>query len=66
MRKTDFGSQSDDKSHYLLGDSIDDVFKLFEDDSIYLSNWFLTNQMKANRNKCHRVTNQQIFINLAT
>ena len=52
MCKTDFASYADDYTPYVLEDSIDDVIKSLEDDSINLFKWFPDNQMKANRNKC--------------
>ena len=33
MCRTDFASYADDNTHYVLGDSIDDIFKLIEVDS---------------------------------
>ena len=46
MGETDFASYADDNTPYVLGDSIDDVIKSLEDDSINLFKWFLDNQMK--------------------
>ena len=43
MREPDFASHADDNTPYVSGDSIDDVFKTFEDDSINLFKWFLDN-----------------------
>ena len=45
-------------------DTIDDVFKLLEDDSINLLKWFLDNQMKANSDKRHLITSKQSYMNL--
>ena len=54
MWETEFASYADDNTHYVLGDSIDDVIKSLEViDSINLFKWFLDNQMKANSDKCH-------------
>ena len=47
MCETEFASYADDNTTYVLGDSIADVFKSFEDDSINLLKWFLGNQMKG-------------------
>ena len=64
MCKTDFASYADDYTPYVLEDSIDDVIKSLEDDSINLFKWFPDNQMKANRNKCHLITSKQCCTNL--
>ena len=45
-------------------DSIENVIKSLEDDSINLFKWFLDNQMKANSNKCHLTTNKQNCMDL--
>ena len=49
MCETDLASYAYDN----IGDSIDNVIKSLEDDSINLFKWFLDNQMKANSDKCH-------------
>ena len=64
MCETDFASYADDNTTYVLGDSIDDVFKSLEDDSINLLKWFLDNQMKAKSDKCHLITSKQGCMNL--
>ena len=64
MCETDFSSYADYSTHYFLRDSIDDVIKLLEDDSMNLFKWFLDNQMKANSDKCHLITSKRSFINL--
>ena len=53
MCETDFTSYADDNTPYALGDSIDDVIKSLQNDSVNLFKWFLDNQMKANSDKCH-------------
>ena len=40
------------KRLYVTGDSIEDINSL-ENDSIKPFKWFLANQMKANKDKCH-------------
>ena len=62
MYETDFASYTDDNTPFVLGDSIDDVIKSLEDDSINLFKWFLDNQMKANSDKCHHITSKQSCI----
>ena len=66
MWETDFVSYADGNTPYALalGDSIDDVIKCLEDDSINLFKWFLDNQMKANCDKCHRITSKKSCMNL--
>ena len=56
--ETDFVNYAVDNTPYVLGDSIDDVIKSFEDDSIIFSKWFLDKQMKANSNKRHLITSK--------
>ena len=64
MCDTDFASYADDNTPYVLGDSIDDVIKSLEDDSIDMVKWFLDNQIKANSDKCHLITSKQSCMNL--
>ena len=47
-----------------MGDSIDDVIKSPEDDSIILFKCFLDNQVKANSDKCHIIASKQSCMNL--
>ena len=53
-----------DDTPNVWGDSIENVIKSLEDDSINLFKWFLDNQMKANSNKCHLITNKQNCMDL--
>ena len=64
MCETGFAIYADDNTPYLSGDSIDDVIKSLEDDSINLFKWFLDNQMKANSDKCHLITSKLSCMNL--
>ena len=64
MCQTDFASYGDDNTPYALGDSIDDVIKSLEDDSITLFKWLQDNQMKANNDKYHLITSKQSCMNL--
>lgn len=52
--------------HHVTGDSIKDVFNSLENDSVKLFKWFVNNQMKANKNKCHLLINgsENITINV--
>ena len=49
MCETDFASYADDNTPYVSGDSIDDVIKSLEDDSINLFKWFLDNQINESK-----------------
>ena len=64
MFETDFSSYAVDNTPYAFGNSIDNVIKSFEDDSISSFKWFLDNQMKANSDKCHLITSKQSYMNL--
>ena len=64
MYETDFSSYADGNTPYILGDSINDVIKWLEDDSVNLFKWFLDNQMKTNRDKCHLITSGQSCMKL--
>ena len=47
--ETDFASSTGDNTHYVSGDSIDDVIESLEDDSINLFKWFLDNQINESK-----------------
>ena len=64
MCQTYFASYGDDNTPYALGDSIDDVIKSLEDDSITLFKWFQDNQMKANNDNYHLITSKRSCMNL--
>ena len=64
MCETGFAIYANDNTPYLSGDSVDDVIKSLEDDSINLFKWFLENQMKANSDKCHLITSKLSCMNL--
>ena len=53
MNETDYASHADDNTPYVTGDSTEDVINLLESNSIKLIKWFVDNQMKANKDKCH-------------
>ena len=52
--------------HPVSGESVYDVIKSLQDDSINLFQWFLDNQAKANSSKCYLVTIKQNCMNLQT
>ena len=66
MKKTDFSSYTDNDTLYKTTATIDEVIKLLERDSMMLSKWFCSNQMKASISKCHLVVNikDQVVITL--
>ena len=57
MNETDFSNYADDTAPYVTGNNLDDVMKKLEIDSNKLFRWFEENQMKANKDKCHLITN---------
>ena len=59
MSKTDFANYADDNIAYVSVDSIDDVNKSIEDDSINFFKWFLDIQLNANSKRCHLITNKK-------
>ena len=61
---TDFACYADDNTPYVFGDSMDDVIKSLEDNSINFFKWFLDNQMKVNSDKCHLIISKQSCTNL--
>ena len=65
-KETDFSSYADGKTPYRTADTIEEVIKLLERDSMMLFKWFSDNQMKANISKCHLLVNKndEVVINL--
>ena len=66
MKGTDFSSYADDNTPYRTADTIEEIIKLLERDSMMLFKWFSDNQMKANISKCHLLVNKndEVVINL--
>ena len=66
MDEVDFASYADDSTPYVTGYSIEDVINSLENDSIKLFNWFVENQIKENKDKCHLLIsgNENITINV--
>ena len=50
MNDIDFASYADDNPPYVSSDSIEDVIRILENDSIKLFKWFSDNMMKAKIN----------------
>ena len=65
-KETDFSSYADGKTPYRTADTIEEVIKLLERDSMMLFKWFSDNQMKANISKCHLLVDkrEEFVINL--
>ena len=53
MNKSEFAIYSGDNTPYTSGQNIDNVIRTLENDSVRLLKWFSSNQMKANKDKCH-------------
>ena len=53
MRDIDFASYASDNTPYLVGEDIDEVVQLLENDSLTVFQRFKDNQTKSNKNKCH-------------
>ena len=66
MQKTDFSCNADGNTPYRNPDTIGEVKKLPERDSMMLFKWLYDNQMKANINKCPLQVNEkdEVVINL--
>ena len=66
MGKTYFASQADDNTPFVTCDSINDVIKSLENDSVQLFKWFTDNQMEVNQDKCQLLinTNENNTINV--
>ena len=54
MNETEFASYADDNAPYTSGQNINDVIRTLENDSVRLFKWFSNNQIKANKDKCHK------------
>ena len=66
MNEVDFASYANDSTPYVTGYSIEDVINSLENDSIKSFNWFVENQIKENKDKCHLLIsgNENITINV--
>ena len=59
---------ADDTTQYIYGENIEFVIKSLEQSSNLLFNWFKSNQMKGNKDKCHRLlsTGETVQVNIGT
>ena len=64
MNGIDFASYADDNTPYVSSDSIEDVIRILENDSIKLFKWFSDNMMKANKDKCHVIVSSNEHISM--
>ena len=49
MRESEFASYADENTPYVASDSVDDVIKIFENDSIRLFKWLSDIKMKVKK-----------------
>ena len=59
MNETDFASYAGDNMPYRTANTIDEVIKSPENDSMILFKWFSDSQMKTNISKCHLLLNKK-------
>ena len=64
MKDIDFASYADDNTPYVSSDSIEDVIRILENDSIKLFKWFSDNMMKANKDKCHLIVSSNEHVSM--
>ena len=64
MNDIDFASYADDNTLYVSSDSIVDLIRILENDSIKLFKWFSDNMMKANKDKCHLIVSSDEHVSM--
>ena len=64
MNDIDFASYADDNTLYVSSDSIVDLIRILENDSIKLFKWFSDNMMKANKDKCHLIVSSNKHVSM--
>ena len=64
MNDIDFASYADDSTLYVSSDSIVDLIRILENDSIKLFKWFSDNMMKANKDKCHLIVSNDEHVSM--
>ena len=60
MTKTDIASYADDNTSYRTANTIDEVIKSLEHDTMMLFKWFSDNHRKVNISKCHLLLNKKM------
>ena len=56
---SNFASFADENTQYVEGSNIDEVITILENDSVQLFKWFSDNHLKANKDKCHLISNSE-------
>ena len=64
MKGTDFSSYAHNNTPYISSDSIEDIIRILENDSIKLFKWFSDNMMKANKDKCHLIVSSNKHVSM--
>ena len=64
MIDIDFASYADNNTPYVSSDSIEDVIRILENDSIKLFKWFSDKIMKANKDKCHLIVSSNEHVSM--
>ena len=64
MMDIDFASYADGNIPYVSSDSIEDVTRTLENDSINLFKWFSDNMMKVNKDKCHFIVSSNEHVSM--
>ena len=64
MMDIDFASYADGNTPYVSSDSIEDVTRTLENDSINLFKWFSDNMMKVNKDKCHFIVSSNEHVSM--
>ena len=64
MKDIDFASYADDNTPYVACDSIEDVIRILENDSIKLFKWFSDNMMKVNKDKRHLIDSSNEHVSM--
>ena len=57
MRETEFASYADESKPYVASDSVNDVIRILENDSIRLFKWLSDIKMKAKKYRWHLIFN---------
>ena len=64
MNDIDFASSADDNTPHVSSDSIENLIRKLENDSIKLFKWFSDNVMKENKDKYHLIVNSYEHVSM--
>ena len=64
MNDIGFASYTDDNTPYVSSDSIEDVIRILENDSIKLFKWFSDDMMTANEDKYHHAVSSNEHVSM--